>query len=270
MCSRCMTSPGASLHMISMASWSPRKSEPFTVSKACERQSSAGLIAALMPPAAATECERTGWTLLNSATDAPASAAANAARCPARPAPMMRTSCAGMLPAVYLSGLRDDPPIAWTRSSGHAARRGRGERAADLLEGDDAAQALVAVDDHQRAERAQALRAEEVLDRRVVVDAEGLVAVRVEHVGDVQRRLALLHGAVDAGLVQQPEEAARDRVGDREPRPAVAQEELVLGLQDGGIARDPDGLGVHDVGHRHALQALGEAARDDRAGRRLA
>ena len=103
MCSRCMTSPGASLHMISMASWSPRKSEPLTVSKACERQSSAGLMAALMPPAAATECERTGWTLLNSATDAPASAAASAARWPARPAPMMRTSCAGMLLRVYLS-----------------------------------------------------------------------------------------------------------------------------------------------------------------------
>jgi len=43
-----------------------------------------------MPPAAATECERTGCTLLNSATDAPASAAASAARWPARPAPMMR------------------------------------------------------------------------------------------------------------------------------------------------------------------------------------
>ena len=77
-------------------------------------------------------------------------------------------------------------------------------------------------------------------------------------------------GAVDPVLVQQPEEAPRGRVGDREPRPAVAQEELVLGLEHGGVARHPDGLGVHDVGHRHALQALGEAARDDRAGRRLA
>src|SRR3954468_6547126 len=49
-----------------------------------------------MPPAAATECERTGWTLLMIATDAPSSAAAVAARWPARPAPMIRTSCAGM------------------------------------------------------------------------------------------------------------------------------------------------------------------------------
>src|SRR3954471_24799769 len=50
-----------------------------------------------MPPAAATECERTGWTLDMMATVAPPSAAARAARCPARPAPMMRTSCAGMV-----------------------------------------------------------------------------------------------------------------------------------------------------------------------------
>src|SRR3954447_880522 len=59
-------------------------------------------MAALMPPAAATEWERTGWTLLRIATDAPASAAARAARCPARPAPRMRTSCAGMYGALRL------------------------------------------------------------------------------------------------------------------------------------------------------------------------
>src|SRR4051794_20379921 len=49
-----------------------------------------------MPPAAALECERTGCTLLMIATVAPALAAARAARCPASPAPMMRTSCEGM------------------------------------------------------------------------------------------------------------------------------------------------------------------------------
>src|SRR3954449_6807859 len=59
-------------------------------------------MAALMPPAAATECERTGWTLLMIATDAPASAAARAARWPASPAPRMRTSCAGMCAALRL------------------------------------------------------------------------------------------------------------------------------------------------------------------------
>src|SRR3954469_13704700 len=96
MCSRWMISSGASRHMTSIASWSPRKSEPLTVSKAWDSQESSGLMAPLMPPAAATEWERTGWTLEMMPTVAPASAAAVAARWPARPAPMIRTSCAGM------------------------------------------------------------------------------------------------------------------------------------------------------------------------------
>ena len=66
------------------------------MSKACDSQESSGFSAALMPPAAALEWERTGWTLLMMATDDPAPAAAIAARWPASPAPMMRTSCAGM------------------------------------------------------------------------------------------------------------------------------------------------------------------------------
>ncbi len=68
------------------------------MSYACDFQSSATLMAALMPPAAATECERTGWTLLTIATLEPACAAARAARWPARPAPMINTSCDGMAP----------------------------------------------------------------------------------------------------------------------------------------------------------------------------
>src|SRR6185437_16184881 len=80
-------------------------------------------MAALMPPAAATECESTGCTLLNSATDAPASAAARAARWPARPAPMMRTSCAGMPLRVYLSGFPDGGGGA---RPGHRGGRVRG------------------------------------------------------------------------------------------------------------------------------------------------
>src|SRR4029453_10314646 len=96
MCSRCMTSPGASLHMISIASWSPRKSEPLTVSKAGERQSSAGWMGAVAPP-----------------------------------------------------GGR------------------RPEAAANLLARYDTPWAVVAVDDHQRPQRAQPLRAEQLLDRRV-------------------------------------------------------------------------------------------------------
>src|SRR4051794_7284179 len=50
-----------------------------------------------MPPAAALECDRTGWTLLMIATVAPERAAASAARWPARPAPMINTSWEGMM-----------------------------------------------------------------------------------------------------------------------------------------------------------------------------
>src|SRR5918999_729579 len=49
-----------------------------------------------MPPWAALEWERTGWTLDRIPTFAPCSAAASAARWPASPAPITRTSCWGM------------------------------------------------------------------------------------------------------------------------------------------------------------------------------
>src|SRR5204862_7594693 len=109
-----------------------------TVSKACDSQVSSGLSAALMPPAAATECERTGWTLLMIATVAPASAAASAARCPANPAPMIRTSW---------DGIGANPT---RRGAGSASRR-HGDRAAHLLGRDHPAQEVLAVDREDRA-----------------------------------------------------------------------------------------------------------------------
>src|SRR2546423_6695152 len=77
-----------------------------------------------MPPAAALECERTGWTLLRMATVAPASAAARAARWPARPAPMIRTSWLGMGAGILIHDLGRECGV------GHEAREGgvpRGE-----------------------------------------------------------------------------------------------------------------------------------------------
>src|SRR3954447_18240458 len=94
-----------------------------------------------MPPAAATECERTGWTLLMIATVAPASAAARAARWPASPAPMINTSWAGIR-AGTLSRRRPRPLLA-DRA---------GQRTADLLHRDDPAEHAFGVDGHQRAE----------------------------------------------------------------------------------------------------------------------
>src|SRR3954468_17460983 len=158
-----------------------------------------------MPPAAATECERTGWTLLMSATVAPASAAASAARWPANPAPMIRTSCA----AIDLSLYRATPAArSAPRRLRRVSRRGRREGATDLLDGHHAAQAVVAIDDHQGSERAQTLGAQEVLDRRVVAHAEGLVGLGVDDVGHSRRGHAPLHGAVHVLLAQQPQEAS--------------------------------------------------------------
>src|SRR4051794_9425867 len=125
-------------------------------------------MAALMPPAAATEWERTGWTLLMIATVAPASAAARAARWPARPAPMMRTSCEGMAPGFKGSGwavhhIRRRPS---DRPSGHPAGRRGGERAAHLIDRHDATQGALPVDHHHGPEAAQRLRGKQRRPRR--------------------------------------------------------------------------------------------------------
>ncbi len=66
------------------------------MSKACDSQLSPSCSAALIPPWAAFECERTGWTLETIPTETPSSAAASAARWPASPAPITSTSCFGI------------------------------------------------------------------------------------------------------------------------------------------------------------------------------
>ena len=89
-----MTDAMASLHMYSMASWSPSQSEPFTVSYMCQRQSSGPMLpsAALIPPWAATVWLRVGKTLVIHAVESPCSASPIVARSPAPPAPTTTTS----------------------------------------------------------------------------------------------------------------------------------------------------------------------------------
>ena len=65
---------------------------PLTVLNVCDSQLSSGFSAALILPRAATEWERTGWTFETIETDAPACAAASAARWSASPALMIRAS----------------------------------------------------------------------------------------------------------------------------------------------------------------------------------
>ena len=178
-----------------------------------------------MPPAAATECERTGWTLLMIATVAPASAAARAARWPARPAPMIRTSWAGM-------------PVESIRR--RAARRPGGpsapaeaaeQRPADLVERDHA--------DAARPRRRRPSSAPRRAQRRLgraAPRAAGRCATRTRSrrrrrsSPTVQRRPAAGDRVVDALLRAAMPSVAAVLVDDREPRPAVAQEELVLGV----------------------------------------
>src|SRR3954462_12696783 len=182
MCSRCRTSWGASEHMTSIASWSPRKSEPLTVSYAWLRQSSFGLIAALMPPAAATECERTGWTLLRIATVAPASAAARAARWPARPGPMIRTSCWGIVRSTLFKALQR--PLR-----GHG-----GDRLAHPGDRHDARQAAARLDHGDRAHARERRRSEERAKGRIGRQRSVLL---VRELPDGQHRLSALDGHVD-------------------------------------------------------------------------
>src|SRR4051794_8174691 len=184
--------------MISIASWSPRKSEPLTVSNACDSHESSGLSAALMPPCAAFECERTGWTFARMPTDTPSSAAASAARCPARPAPITSTSWEGILVAGLLAG---GPAAAdcmagrlWECASPRGAAltsrsgqpRGGLQRPRDLLDRHDAAQHAVGVDRHDRAQPREGLRAEQRLERLVHTHPERRPRVGRHHLAHVR------------------------------------------------------------------------------------
>src|SRR5437763_14121534 len=82
-----------------------------------------------MPPCAAFECERTGWTFDKIPTETPSSAAASAARWPARPAPITRTSCVGKAAAMLLERLFRPPPareVACLLARPDPLRPGRG------------------------------------------------------------------------------------------------------------------------------------------------
>src|SRR4051794_10783865 len=153
-----------------------------------------------MPPAAATECERTGWTLLMIATVAPASAAARAARWPASPAPMIRTSWDGMGRRTLFQPAPGRRPGSgpWPTSASGA------ESAAQLVHGDDALKHALPVDGEDRAQPAQSLRAQQRLQRLVRADAPR-GAVVLQGLAGGERGLPRRQGRVD-GLAAQDAE----------------------------------------------------------------
>src|SRR3954449_3851943 len=86
-----------------------------------------------MPPWAAFEWERTGWTLERIPTETPSSAAASAARCPASRAQIRGTSCGGKARASLWDGFREPRPgsvVVEDRAGCHSSveRRARGPR----------------------------------------------------------------------------------------------------------------------------------------------
>src|SRR5689334_11604778 len=120
-------SSGASRAKISTASWSARKSDPLTVSNACVSAESAPALprAALIPPSAAPEWLRVGWSFEMTATFAPWSCASMAARMPAQPAPTTSTSYVGSM-------TRKLPDAGGERPGQLPQRTGRGDGLAGL------------------------------------------------------------------------------------------------------------------------------------------
>src|SRR2546423_6731425 len=142
-----------------------------------------------MPPWAAFECERTGWTLETIPTETPFSAAASAARWPASPAPITKTSCLGMVEPRSYSEARDGRPVAPSgcrrvRGCRAAARERAAERPADLLGGDHAQQPPIGIHRHQRPKAAQGVVAQKRLERLVVPNAKRAGPVRLEDLAD--------------------------------------------------------------------------------------
>ena len=145
-----------------------------------------------------------------------------------------------------------------TRCSGVARRHRALQRAADLLEGDDAAQHALGVDGHQRAEASQRLGGQQRLERRV----------RVRRASRRRR-----------GPSRERDRAAPRRRCARRPRPAAGARCRRSGRRrrppgttpSGSAGRTRPGPGaalisagtatgsrVHDVLHRHALDASGK------------
>src|SRR4051794_3613048 len=164
-----------------------------------------------MPPAAALEWERTGWTLLMIPTVAPAPAAARAARWPARPAPMMRTSWEGM---------GENPITAGCSMTGCGA-----DRPPDLLDRHHAAQEVLAVEGEDGAEPAQRGLGEQVLELLVGAD-DPVRAVPGHRLGDRQGRAPGGDLGLDVLAPQHAQEAVLG-VDDRHERPAVALEDAL-------------------------------------------
>ena len=116
----------------------------------------------------------------------------------------------------------------------------------------------VAVHGHHRAQPGQALLVEQRLERVLEPGAQAAVAVIAgHHRGDVALA-ALGLGHALHGLAGDHADQAPALVHHREPGPAVAQEELAPRRGRAWPPGHGDRLGVHHVGHRRCVDAVGE------------
>ena len=137
---------------------------------------------------------------------------------------MTSTSCCGIGGGQsYMAGTAASGARAVRRVVSTVARRP--QRPPDLVERHHAAQHAVAVDGHHRAQAVQPLGAQQRLERLVDRDLSGLGSRAITS-STVEPGPQRLRHLLDALERDEPDEVA-GRVGDREPRPAVAPEELV-------------------------------------------
>src|SRR5579875_2548640 len=188
-----------------------------------------------MPPAAATEWDRTGWTLLMIPTLAPDCAAARAARCPASPAPIIKTSCSGICTRLY-----NRRPLPCCAAPLGTERRLQPRQRQHPLHHP------VAVDRHQPSPALDPLAAQDLLDRLLFVEEKGKLARPFRDLRDREG------GAAGGDLVLEPlrphrPDKAAVGVGDRKPPLGAALEVPFERLQERELAGHEQRLAVEQL-----------------------
>ncbi len=213
-----------------------------------------------MPPAAATECERTGWTLEMMATVAPVWAAARAARWPASPAPMISTSCEGTASNICLRRVR-----ARRQADGESADCIARRSCWTVTTPRNTPSSSTAITAPSRPSDSEPIRS--VIGRSCPTPpTSGALGI------DDRRNRQPPFAGVDRGLrtlLGDDPGVAPVVVDHREPGPAVAQEVLVDRLLQAGLDRDRYRVNVHDVDHPDPLDPFVQRRLVDGRTRRL-
>ena len=179
-----------------------------------------------MPPCAAFECERTGWTLLMIPTETPSSAAASAARWPASPAPISKYIVVRHARLIlYRALVRPDGRMK--AAGGGAGGRSARPTASTVMTPLRRPSPSIAT---SAPSRRSASFPSTVSRGASSGHRQGALVSGEDLAHGLGRPLGGIH-AIDGAMVEQPDEA-RGAVDHREPAVAVAQEEFVQGPLD--------------------------------------